>query len=118
MYNGNSQGLQPLNRAHVVLIPKINEPEQVKDYRPISLTHSFAKLWSKLLANRLTTKINEIIPSNQSAFIRKRCIQDNFVYVQKTIQKFHNTRQKAVFIKLDISKAFDSVNWAYLLDVL
>jgi len=73
---------------------------------------------SKLLANRLTTKIDEIIPSNQSAFIRKRCIQDNFVYVQKTIQKFHNTRQKAVFIKLDISKAFDSVNWAYLLDVL
>jgi len=102
LYNLNSQGLQPLNCAHIVLIPKIQEPQEVKDYRPISLTHSFAKLFSKLLANRLSSKIADIISINQSAFIKKRCIQGNFMYVQKTIQKLDKRKQHSIFIKLDI----------------
>jgi retron-type reverse transcriptase len=38
--------------------------------------------------------------------------------VQKVIQKLHKSKQPAFFVKLDVSKAFDSINWAYLLEVL
>lgn len=42
-YLMNQQGLHLLNQAHVVLIPKKNDPTHIADYRPISLTHSFSK---------------------------------------------------------------------------
>ncbi|WVZ68943.1 LOW QUALITY PROTEIN: hypothetical protein U9M48_017814 [Paspalum notatum var. saurae] len=60
----------------------------------------------------------EIVSQSQNAFIKGRCIHDNFLYVQRVIRKLHKIKRKALFIKLDISKAFDSINWPYLLEVL
>jgi hypothetical protein len=102
----------------VVLIPKKDNPTRVTDYRPISLTHSVAKIITKVLANRLSPKLHQLISLNQYAFIRKRCIHDNFVYVQEVIKDLHKRKIPALFMKLDISKAFDSVCWAYLLNVM
>jgi retron-type reverse transcriptase len=87
-------------------------------FRPISLINSFMKILTKILANRLAPRMNEIVSTAQNAFIQKCSIHDNFLYVQKVIQKLHKSKQSALFVKLDISKVFDSVNWAYLLEVL
>jgi retron-type reverse transcriptase len=76
------------------------------------------KIVTKILANRLAPRMNEIVSVAQNAFIQKRSIHDNFLYVQRVITKLHKSGQCALFIKLDISRAFDSINWAYLLDVL
>jgi hypothetical protein len=69
----------------VVLIPKKNDPLKISDYRPISLIHSFAKIVSKLLANRLAPELNHMISINQTTFIKKRCIHDNFMYVRQVV---------------------------------
>jgi hypothetical protein len=66
----------------VVLIPKKSNPQRAADFRPISLTHNFAKIISKILANRLGPELNHLVSINQTTFIKKRCIHDNFVYVQ------------------------------------
>jgi hypothetical protein len=76
----HSQHLSHLNTTHLVLISKKADAVQVTDFRPISLTHSFAKLLSKLLANRLAPELNSLVSWAQSAFIKKRSIQDNFLY--------------------------------------
>jgi retron-type reverse transcriptase len=107
-----------LNSANIVLIPKKPDAKSVGDYRPISLIHSIAKIFSKLLANRLAPFLNNLVSKSQSAFIRKRCIQDNFLYVQNVVRRLHKQKKSALFLKLDIQKAFDSVNWGYLLEVL
>jgi retron-type reverse transcriptase len=117
-YNMNQQGLSFLNQAFVVLIPKKNNPTRITDYRPISLTHSFAKVISKLLANRLGPELDHLISINQTAFIKDRCIHDNFIYGQEALKVLHKKKIPGLFIKLDISKAFDSVNWAYLLQIM
>jgi hypothetical protein len=114
----NQQNLHLLNPAFVVLIPKISNPSKVSDFRPISLTHTFSKTISKLLANRLGPELDNLISINQTAFIKKRCIHDNFIYLQEVIKDLHKKRISALFLKLDISKAFDSVSWPYLLDVM
>jgi mannosylglycoprotein endo-beta-mannosidase len=62
--------------------------------------------------------IDKLISSSQSAFIRKRCIQDNFVYVRGLARYYHRTQTPACLIKLDISKVFDTMSWEYLLDML
>jgi retron-type reverse transcriptase len=62
--------------------------------------------------------MNKLVSYAQNAFIKRRCIHDNFLYAQRVIQLLHKKKQSALFIKLDISKAFDSIGWTFLLEVL
>jgi hypothetical protein len=96
----------------VVLIPKKENLQRITNYRPISLTHSFTKLITKILANRVGPELDHLIFINQTIFIRKRCIHDNF------IRDLHMKKNPSLFIKLNISKAFDSVNWPYLIQIM
>jgi hypothetical protein len=114
----NSQGFDLLNSANIVLLPKRPDAKRVTDYRPISLIHSIAKIFSKLLANRLAPLLDSLVSKCQSAFIKKRSIHDNFLYVQNTVSRLHKSKAPALFMKLDIQKAFDTVSWTYLLEVL
>jgi len=115
---GNFRNMQLLNSALLTLLPKKDDASSVKDFRPISLIHSFAKLVTKLLANRLAGRLSELVSSNQSAFVKGRCIHDNFLLVQQTARFLHQQKQPRILLKLDISKAFDSVSWPFLLEVL
>ena len=82
IHQGDLRNLELLNSAYLTLIPKKAEALEANDYRPISLVHSFAKLVTKLLANRLAPLLNNLVATNQSAFIRGRCIHDNYMLVQ------------------------------------
>jgi len=90
----------------------------VGDYRPISLSHSVAKLISKMLATRLSSDLDTLVSRAQSAFIKRRSIQDNFLYTQNIIRELHRAGKPTLFLKLDIVKAFDTVRWDYLQEVL
>ena len=97
---------------------QINGTEHITDYRSISLIHSVAKLIAKVLALRLAPVIKDIISKSQSAFIIGRSIHDNFQYVRSSTRRFHHNRTPMLPIKLDISKAIDSIRWDYLLSLL
>jgi hypothetical protein len=79
--------------------------------------HSFTKLVTKILANRLALHMDKLVAKNQSAFIKGWFIQDN-VMVQQTTRFLHAQKQLRILLNLDISKAFDSVSWAFLLEIL
>jgi hypothetical protein len=72
LYVGDDINFDKLNRAMIVLIPKMNNATEIGDYRPLSLIHSFAKLFAKLLAISLRPRMGEIISANQSIFIKLR----------------------------------------------
>lgn len=101
----------------IVLLSKKPDAAELGDYRPITMIHSLAKIVSKALAQRLTSRVDELISANQNAFIHGRMIHDNFKYVLWT---FVLIRKKVpqVLLMLDISKAFDTAVWPFLLDVL
>jgi hypothetical protein len=117
-YQQHDQHFSLLNSAHVVLLPKKADAKVVADFRPISLSHSIAKLISKLLAARLVPELKSLVSRAQSAFIKRRSIQDNFLYTQNVVRALHRNKKAGLFLKLDIAKAFDSVRWDYLLEVL
>jgi hypothetical protein len=83
LYNMNQQDIHFLNQALVGLIPKKPNAMKITDFRRISLIHSFGKNISKLMANRLVPELNNLISynQNQNAFIKKRCIHNNFMVV-------------------------------------
>jgi hypothetical protein len=110
LFQGDNRKLWLLNSAYLTLIPKKDDTISAKDFRPISLIHSFAKLITKILANRLAPLLDSLVAANQSAFIRGRCIHDNFILVQQSIKLFHKLKVPSLFLKLDISKAFDTIS--------
>ena len=117
-YELHGQHFNLLNCAHIVLIPKSVDASALSEYRPISLTSSIAKIISKILATRLSSCLDSLVSRNQSAFIKRRSIHDNFLYTQNLIKALHKANSPSLFLKLDIAKAFDTVRWDYLLEVL
>lgn len=118
LWEGDFRSFQHLNASVMVLLHKTEQPEGLKDYRPISLIHSVGKLFAKGLATRLAARISELVQPNQSAFIRGRRIHENFRTVQLTCQWLHGRRQPTMLLKVDLAKAFDTVAWTFLLEVL
>lgn len=118
IHNLRCANLSLLNSANIVLLPKKEEAEGVTDYRPISLIHSIAKILSKLMALRLRSNMRTLISTNQSAFIKGRSIHDNFLYIRNLSRRYHRTQWPMLLFKLDITKAFGSVRWDYLMTLL
>jgi len=110
--------LHLLDQAFMVLLRKKPDAETVGDYRPISLIHSFAKLFTKVLARRLAPRMHSLVKSNQSAFIQTRLIHENYKAVNLTGKFLHRQKVPSALLKLDIAKAFDTVNWQFLLELL
>ncbi|XP_078175174.1 uncharacterized protein LOC144568677 [Carex rostrata] len=110
--------LRPLNTANIIMIPKKNDAVQLKDYRPISIISLVPKIISKLLAVRLSRFLPSLISINQTAFVRGRQISENFVVVREIMQYVSQARQFVAFFKIDFAKAFDTVNWDFLLTVM
>jgi hypothetical protein len=108
-----------VNETAIVLIPKKNDPEDLKDFRPISLCNVLFKIVSKCLVNRLRPLLQDIIGPFQSAFIPGRLITDNALIAFECIHAIQ-TGSRADFCayKLDMAKAYDRVDWRFLEGVL
>jgi len=100
------------------LLRKKKDAAAIGDFRPISLIHSFAKLFTKVLARRLAPHMNKLVRPNQSAFIRGRLIHENYKAVHHTARLLHQSKITCSLVKVDIAKAFDTVNWRFLLSLL
>jgi hypothetical protein len=88
----DSCGFGVVNNALITLLPKKPRAEEVRDFRPISLIHGFAKWVAKVIANRLAPLLPQLVGAHQSAFVRGRCLHDIFMMVQGTARKLHSSK--------------------------
>ena len=110
--NGNM--LLGINYKNVVFSPKVKISEKMSDFRPISLCNVNFKIISKVLENRLKQVLPQIISPAQSAFVLGCLIIDNVLVAYKTLHTMHSKnkgKKGTLALKLDISKAYDWVEW-------
>ncbi|GKE29664.1 RNA-directed DNA polymerase, eukaryota, partial [Tanacetum coccineum] len=106
------------NSSFIALIPKVIDAKLVTDFRPISLIGCIYKVVTKIMANRLAMVISDIVSNTQSAFITERQILDGPFIINELLHWCKRKYKKAMFFKVDFAKAYDSVRWDYLIDVL
>ncbi|WVZ85281.1 hypothetical protein U9M48_032228 [Paspalum notatum var. saurae] len=115
-HRGNGCGFGTLNNGLIVLLPKKLGASAPSDFKPIAMVHSFGKLVSKLLAVRLAAHLPGLVSCNQTAFVRGRVLHDSYKFVQAAAAHFRKKKILVAMLKIDISKAFDTISWKFLLE--
>ncbi|XP_027109391.2 uncharacterized protein [Coffea arabica] len=103
----SSHMLKAMNHTNISLIPKVENPTEVKQFRPIT--------------NRLKKVLGKCISTNQAAFVPGRQILDNVIKSHEYLHYLKNKREGShgfMTLKLDMSKAYDRVEWGYLKEIM
>ncbi|XP_048608961.1 uncharacterized protein LOC125584486 [Brassica napus] len=106
-----------LNDTNICLIPKTTKPNDMAQFRPISLCNVCYKIISKVLCQRLKRVLPGLISETQSAFVAGRQISDNVMIAQEMFHALRTKpsgRSKRMAIKTDMSKAYDRMEWSFI----
>ena len=90
----------------------------IKNWRPISLLNTDYKIASKALAKRLTPLLPNIIHSDQTGYVRNRNITDSIRSILDILEFTQKNKQEGILVSLDFQKAFDSLEWTFMLKAL
>ena len=102
------------NASFITLIPKVKDPQNLNEYRPISLIGCIYKIVAKLLANRLKKLMSHIINEKQSAFIRGRQLLHSVLIANEALEEAKRCHKPCLVFKVDYERAYDSVSWGFL----
>ncbi|KAJ6974535.1 hypothetical protein NC653_030590 [Populus alba x Populus x berolinensis] len=108
-----------VNATRVTLVPKIENPSCLNDYRPISCCNVLYKCISKLIVHRLKVALADVIDPSQTTFLPGRHISNAILLTQELLHNYHlNTGPARCALKIDLKKAFDTVSWDFILSGL
>ncbi|PNX68012.1 cysteine-rich receptor-like protein kinase, partial [Trifolium pratense] len=117
-FHRNGRLTKGLNATFIALIPKVDSPQRLNDFRPISLVGSLYKILAKVLANRLRLVMGSVVSASQTAFVQGRQILDGILVVNEVVDEARKSKKELLLFKVDFEKAYDSVDWGYLDSVM
>ncbi|XP_074314256.1 uncharacterized protein LOC141649465 [Silene latifolia] len=111
--------LKQINATTITLIPKCERPTTVKQFRPIACCNLLYKVISKLLCNRLSVVLPDLVSENQGALIEGRSIIENVLICQDIVKMYNRQAvSPRCLFKIDLQKAYDTVEWSFVAQLL
>jgi len=104
--------------SFITLFPKVKDPSKLEQYRLISLVGAIYKIIAKVLAGRIKKVINSVVEESQSAILKGRGILDSVIMANEAIEDLKRGGRSDLCLKVDFEKAYDSVRWDFLYDML
>lgn len=117
LYEGPLQ-MQRLNEALIIMILKKDRAKQMSDFRPTSMLNGVYKIIRKVLTARLGKVVMSLIDPTQATFMSGKSTLHLVASAQENVNACHHHNWEALFIKIDSSKAFDSLDWEFVLTTL
>jgi len=114
----NKTILKALNTSFIALIPKQDNAQTPKKYRPISLCNVVYKIISKVVANILKSLLPTLMSREQTRYVEGRQILDNIIQAHEVVHSLTCNKRVGMIMQLDIAKSYDKVNWMYIKKVL
>lgn len=107
-----------LNKTHIALIPTIQGPKTLGNYKPISLCNIVYKIVTKVIIARLRPHLDKLISPLQAAFVLSRKGIDNAIIAQEAIHSINKRRGKVgyVVLKIGLEKEYDKLEWSFIKD--
>ncbi len=102
----------------ITCLPKSENRELMKNWRPITLLNVDYKILSGVLSRRLRGILKDIISQEQKGFLAERYIGENTRLVYDVMQHLAEKNKKGLIMLIDFEKAFDSLEWNYIEKVL
>lgn len=106
----NGKLLKGINRTFIALIPKVESPKRLSDFRPISLVNCLYKIVSKVLSNRLRHMIDNVIYESHTTFVKGQQILDDILISNELVDDARNLKKELLLFKVDFEKAYDLVD--------
>ena len=110
--------VRSLNSTFLVLVPKNENAVDIKDFRLINLVRGLYKILAKVLANRLKKVVGQVVSTSQNAFVEGPQILDAALIANEAVDSLIRRKEKGLRCKLDIEKAYDHLNWDFLLQIM
>ena len=102
----------------IVPVPKKGDLSNPTNYRGISLTPIAAKIYNKMILNRMRPYIDPILRPNQNGFRKGRGTISQILTIRRIIEGVKAKNLKAILTFIDFKKAFDSVDRSKLMTIL
>ena len=103
--------------ANIIPIPKVKDPKECKDYRPVSILCVLGKALEKIVHKQVTEFMNahNLFTLNQSGFRKGHSTETALLKVTDDIRRAIDKRLLTLLLLLDLSKAFDCVHHELLI---
>ena len=89
-----------------------------RDFKLLTLVRGLYKWLAKVLANRLKVVVAKVISKAKNAFVEGRQILDAILIANEAIDSILKNKDCVILCKRDIKKAYDYVDWSFLLSVM
>ena len=107
------------NATTLTLIPKVTGADRLTQFRPVACCTTIYKVITRLISRRLKLFMDQAVQANQVGFIKGRLLCENVLLASELVDNFQAEGETTRgCLQVDISKAYDNVNWEFLINIL